>query len=293
MTRAEIKAKFDEIVEFAEVQRFLDTPVKRYSSGMYVRLAFSVAAHLDPEILVVDEVLAVGDAEFQRKCLGKMQDVASNQGRTVLFVSHNMAAVESMCDAAILLANGRCLANGATSTVIQKYIDDLTHISAMPLAERGDRSGTGECRFVSVALENGGGFNVPAFKCGSEAVLHLSINNFLNRELRDLRLSIFIISELNQRVALLDSFIVGDDLIGISPGFGSVRVIIPRLSLLPGRYQLTLEATHNGNVADLLRNATTFHVEAGDYFGTGQLPAQGEGFLALEHRFVVADANFD
>src|SRR5262249_52702382 len=97
MTRSEIARKFDEIVAFAEVERFLDTAVKRYSSGMYVRLAFSVAAHLEPEILIVDEVLAVGDAEFQRKCLGKMQDVASREGRTVLFVSHNMAAIESMC----------------------------------------------------------------------------------------------------------------------------------------------------------------------------------------------------
>jgi lipopolysaccharide transport system ATP-binding protein len=293
MTRAEIKAKFDEIVDFAEVGQFLDTPVKRYSSGMYVRLAFSVAAHLEPEILVIDEVLAVGDAEFQKKCLGKMQDVASNQGRTILFVSHNMAAVESMCDAAILLANGRCLARGTTSAVIQEYIGDLTHIRATPLAEREDRSGTGECRFVSVALENSDGLNVPAFKCGAEAVLHLSINNLSNRELGDLRLSILINSELNQHIALLDSFIVGDDLAGMSPGYRSVRVIVPRLSLLPGRYHLTLWAMHNGNVADWIRSATTFHVEAGDYYGTGRLPEQGEGFFALEHRFVLADANCD
>src|SRR5438105_11584117 len=105
MTRAEIKRKFDEIVAFAEVERFLDTPVKRYSSGMYVRLAFAVAAHLDPEILLIDEVLAVGDAEFQKKCLGKMQDVAGH-GRTVLFVSHNMGAVSSLCRTCILLKNG-------------------------------------------------------------------------------------------------------------------------------------------------------------------------------------------
>src|ERR1700685_964586 len=114
MRRAEIIRKFDEIVAFAEVEKFLDTPVKHYSSGMYMRLAFAVAAHLEPEILVVDEVLAVGDVEFQKKCLGKMHDVATNQGRTVLFVSHNMAAVESMCDQALLLAHGRCPAGGTT-----------------------------------------------------------------------------------------------------------------------------------------------------------------------------------
>ena len=116
MKRAEIKRKFDEIVAFAEVERFLDTPVKRYSSGMYVRLAFAVAAHLEPEILVVDEVLAVGDVEFQKKCLEKMKDVASRQGRTILFVSHNMAAVESMCGSALLLVDGRCIARGDTSS---------------------------------------------------------------------------------------------------------------------------------------------------------------------------------
>src|SRR5208282_4597995 len=109
MTRAEIRRKFDEIVAFAEVEKFLGTPVKRYSSGMYVRLAFAVAAHLEPEILVVDEVLAVGDTEFQKKCLGKMSEVAGG-GRTVLFVSHNLAAIEGLCDAALLLAEGRCVA---------------------------------------------------------------------------------------------------------------------------------------------------------------------------------------
>src|SRR5262249_34406094 len=143
MKRAEVKSKFDEIVAFAEVERFLDTPVKRYSSGMYVRLAFSVAAHLEPEILIVDEVLAVGDAEFQRKCLGKMQDVASKKGRTVLFVSHNMAAIESMCSSALMLVEGRCVTQGNTTAVLQYYLRDVSRASAMPLAERTDRRGSG------------------------------------------------------------------------------------------------------------------------------------------------------
>lgn len=120
MTRAEIKKKFDEIVAFAEVEKFLDTPVKRYSSGMYVRLAFAVAAHLEPEILVVDEVLAVGDAMFQKKCLGKMGEV-SKQGRTILFVSHNMAAITSLCNTALLLDQGRIVARGKTSDIVLSY----------------------------------------------------------------------------------------------------------------------------------------------------------------------------
>jgi lipopolysaccharide transport system ATP-binding protein len=121
MTRREIAKKFDEIVAFAEVERFLDTPVKRYSSGMYVRLGFAVAAHLEPDILIVDEVLAVGDAEFQKKCLGKMDEVARRHGRTVLFVSHNMAAVRSLCESAILLENGRITQIGPTDQIIRYY----------------------------------------------------------------------------------------------------------------------------------------------------------------------------
>jgi lipopolysaccharide transport system ATP-binding protein len=121
MTKAEIRSKFDEIVAFAEVEQFIDTPVKRYSSGMYVRLAFAVAAHLEPDILIVDEVLAVGDSQFQKKCLGKMGDVA-NQGRTILFVSHNMTAVRTLCRTAIMLAGGEVVANGPTAPVVAQYL---------------------------------------------------------------------------------------------------------------------------------------------------------------------------
>lgn len=126
MTKAEIRKKFDEIVDFAEVEKFLDTPVKRYSSGMYVRLAFAVAAHLEPEILVVDEVLAVGDAAFQRKCLGKMEDVASREGRTVLFVSHNMQAIRQLCDRAILLRSGSLVLDDTSSIATENYISEIS-----------------------------------------------------------------------------------------------------------------------------------------------------------------------
>ena len=122
MTKEEIRGKFDEIVDFAEIDQFIDTPVKRYSSGMYVRLAFAVAAHLESEILVVDEVLAVGDAEFQKKCLGKIGDVASKEGRTVLFVSHNMGAINNLCPKSMLLASGRLNIIGETNKVIQQYL---------------------------------------------------------------------------------------------------------------------------------------------------------------------------
>ena len=144
MDRSEIKKKFDEIVAFAEVEQFLDTPVKRYSSGMYVRLAFAVAAHLEPEILIVDEVLAVGDAQFQKKCLGKMEDVGK-EGKTVLFVSHNMSTVKKLCSTAIYLQYGHIRMNEISNQVIEKYLSDgLISKHDVSLKERKDRQGIGK-----------------------------------------------------------------------------------------------------------------------------------------------------
>ncbi len=154
MDKGEIKRKFDEIVAFAEVEKFIDTPVKRYSSGMYVRLAFAVAAHLEPEILLVDEVLAVGDAAFQKKCLGKMGDVAK-EGRTVLFVSHNMAAVESLCTHGILLESGQVKANGLVGNVTELYLAQ-THLSVhgaiINLEDWKDRNGSGRAHIVRLEI---------------------------------------------------------------------------------------------------------------------------------------------
>ena len=157
MSRAEIRRKFDEIVDFAEVEKFLDTPVKRYSSGMYVRLAFAVAAHLEPEILVVDEVLAVGDAEFQKKCLGKMQDVAGH-GRTVLFVSHNMAAIRKLCSSGIALSNGRATFRGPTMDAISAYLQasDIPMTQEIDLSDKR-RKGDGKVTLNKVVFAKEGG----------------------------------------------------------------------------------------------------------------------------------------
>jgi lipopolysaccharide transport system ATP-binding protein len=135
MTKAEIKSKFDEIVDFAGVERYVDTPVKRYSSGMYVRLAFAVAAFLEPEILIVDEVLAVGDAEFQKKCLGRMKDVSKNDGRTVLFVSHNLTAIRSLCSSSILLNKGVIASSGKTELVLKNYLEGTTRTNYVSIAD--------------------------------------------------------------------------------------------------------------------------------------------------------------
>jgi lipopolysaccharide transport system ATP-binding protein len=152
MTRAEIQSKFDEIVAFSEVEQFLDTPVKRYSSGMYVRLAFGVAAHLEPEILIVDEVLAVGDAQFQKKCLGKMKEVSTGSGRTVLFVSHNMAAVQSLCSRAVVMRNGQVEYCGEVGTAIRHYSDQAAQ-SGSAIAPQ--QTGPFECLSAQVAGPDG------------------------------------------------------------------------------------------------------------------------------------------
>ena len=158
MSKFEIRKKFDQIVDFAEVEKFLDTPVKRYSSGMYVRLAFAVAAHLEPEILIVDEVLAVGDAAFQKKCLGKMEDVAASEGRTVLFVSHNMGAVTQLCSKSILLTQGKLTKSGASKAVVESYLAYLsTPNTNLELDNVPERSGDRRLKFVAVYLKNTAG----------------------------------------------------------------------------------------------------------------------------------------
>lgn len=156
MTRQEIKSKFDEIVDFAGVERYIDTPVKRYSSGMYVRLAFGVAAHLEPEILIVDEVLAVGDAEFQKKALGKMKDVSGREGRTVLFVSHNMAAVETLCNRALLMGNGKILKLGKPVDMVKSYLDNNSFIHRVyNSGSVEDAIGNENIRVLHASIENG------------------------------------------------------------------------------------------------------------------------------------------
>lgn len=174
MSRVEIRKKFDEIVAFAEIEKFLDTPVKRYSSGMYVRLAFAVAAHLEPEILIVDEVLAVGDAQFQKKCLGKMEDVSRNEGRTVLFVSHNMGVISQLCERAVLLKNGKVLQVGKARKVIDDYILNSGNSSNIYEAKT---SGSKKEIFISkIETLNISGSNCEDFQFDENVILKVAIS---------------------------------------------------------------------------------------------------------------------
>ena len=268
MSRREIKARFDEIVAFAEVERFLDTPVKRYSSGMYVRLAFAVAAHLEPEILVVDEVLAVGDAEFQKKCLGKMQDVASG-GRTVLFVSHNMGAVEALCTRAIQIFDGQVVRTGASGNVIQKYLDGL-------------RGGL-EVRMSPRQLEPGLVFNS---LCPTKDILRkfdaceieLSFIAELPGVITDCQLLIY--STIGVRVATIDVREFGILPYRYEPGQFTISVEIKSLPLVEGQYSLgvALGTSQHGATHQDLYEIQIISDLAGN---TVRYPANVRGFIEL------------
>lgn len=285
MSRAEINARFDEIVDFAEVERFLDTPVKRYSSGMYVRLAFAVAAHLEPEILIVDEVLAVGDAEFQRKCIGKMKEVSSG-GRTVLFVSHNMAAIQNLCTSAIYLRHGRLVTQGATPAVVAEYLRSSDASTQADLATRVDRQGTGVIRFTRFSLADAAGGELATAQTGATVVFQFDFES-RGTDLRNLHLAMGIDDVYGQRILHLSNETTGE-VFGDVQGRSRISIRLPRCPLLPGSYGFTLYSTVNGEVADYLFNAGTFHVESGDFFGTGRLPAGDQGAFTTDHSFTLA-----
>jgi lipopolysaccharide transport system ATP-binding protein len=229
MTRAEIRKKFDEIVAFSEVENFLDTPVKRYSSGMYVRLAFSIAAHLEPEILIVDEVLAVGDAEFQRKCLGRLDQAAHQDGRTVIFVSHDLGAVSRLAQSGLLLAKGHSVAQGPISEVVAKY---LSTSSEMPIYVA--RTDNGRKPYVQrMAIETSDKKDV--HESGAPLSIHVDIAH--PERVNQACFQIQIVNQFNQPVVLAHAY-YPDFIFGTEPGTTALLCRFPRLRLNIGRYYL-------------------------------------------------------
>jgi len=239
MRRTEISRRFDEIVSFAEVEQFIDTPTKRYSSGMYTRLAFAVAAHLEPEILLVDEVLAVGDSAFQKKCLGKMEDVAG-QGRTVFFVSHNTQAVRQLCTRCILLEHGRVVADGATDATLAVYNQRLREMRVD--AETGinnpeNRRGSGAIRFTGVSVEDIDGEERYGFKMGETVRFRLSYR--LNEPMRGVTIWIALRSGISREIVTSARHIVTTDSLS-SGATGTVVIDFPDIYIRPGEYPLYL-----------------------------------------------------
>ena len=286
MKKAEIDSRFDEIVEFSGVSRFIDTPVKRYSSGMYLRLAFAVAAHLTPEILIVDEVLAVGDLAFQRKCVGKMNSVA-RQGRTVLFVSHNMAAIESLCNTACLLAGGRIVEQGATRKVIDAYLSSVP-LPSSNLKDREDRQGTGRFRCTDFLCSSPNGAQPRALQCGQDAEFSVSYVSD-GSDLRHVGVECVVSSMNGECMLFLSSNMSGSEFRAL-PSSGRIRCLIRRLPLTPGQYTVNLFCTVDGVLADWVQRAALVTVEPGDFFGTGRLPPSTHGGVLVDQTWTMVDS---
>jgi lipopolysaccharide transport system ATP-binding protein len=267
MGKAEIDRKLDEIIAFAEIEKFIDTPVKRYSSGMYVRLAFAVAAHLEPEVLVIDEVLAVGDAAFQKKCLGKMEEVRMG-GRTLLFVSHNLAMIEKICQQVILLREGAIAKQGDTKQVIEDYVQSLSGQSNLPLARRSDRTGLREIFVTEIQLRDGQGHRIEHGLSGREIILRLHYHSTVKKVFKNCRVSLAVQNGAQHY------FLMSTDLVEARPlelsGDGHIDFIIHSLPLSGGNYYLTSYIEAGREIQDWVENAAQITVIDGDFYGTGK-----------------------
>jgi lipopolysaccharide transport system ATP-binding protein len=295
MSKADIKRKFDEIVAFAEVEKFLDTPVKRYSSGMYVRLAFAVAAHLEPEILIVDEVLAVGDAQFQKKCLGKMSEV-SRGGRTVLFVSHNMQAIQSLCSRTILLNNGNIISDGDTDISLSAYRELIRTIqinAETGINDESVRRGSGAIRFLSVETQNADGKKMNRFEMGETIKFKISYKVF--RKMNGIAIFIGLRSGNTREILTSVKHVASSE--DIPPGAtGEMEVELPNIYIRPGEYPLYLHLSDKNYTAtsvDVLDDLTApLLITAGDItHHINYDPTRPIGYYSMPSRLTVSNIN--
>ena len=274
MHRVEIKKKFDEIVAFAEVEKFLDTPVKRYSSGMYVRLAFAVAAHLEPEILIVDEVLAVGDAAFQKKCLGKMQDVAKTGGRTILFVSHNMLAIRQLCSFAYLLDGGKIFSKGCPAQVAEEYLSN----ARAGLKKRNEYE-LQIPHIIDVELRGPNGTPVGNIKAGEDAALAIQIETRGRKRLN------FGMTIFNSDDVGIFSTVTSDSFESIPADANTLSIEIPTRLLNAGRYRVEGALVDDSKLCDSNECYLQFEIHRGGSFDLAQ--GKPKGILRLPGTWTV------
>jgi len=275
MTRREVDAKFDEIVEFAGISDFIDTPIKRYSSGMTVRLGFAVAAHLDPDILIVDEVLAVGDASFQKKCIGKMQSI-SDSGRTIIFVSHNMASVEALCAKGFLLENGKLIETGETKKVISNYLSRLDVNSNITNLDDKQREGTGEIKLRSIRMLNSEMKEIQMIPCGQSLLLEFCFEKLENiKGMPSFGVSILNSNGLN--VTWLNHKLT-DCEIDLNQT-DKITFEIKKNNFTPGIYFLTTFIGNHGSPVDWIAKAFSFEVTDGSFYSNGLLPSAGQSIF--------------
>ena len=287
MTKQEINRKLDEIVDFSGCERYIDTPVKRYSSGMMVRLGFAVAAHLDPEILVVDEVLAVGDAEFQKKAIGKMQDVSRGEGRTVLFVSHNMASIRALCKHGVLLENGMIKYTGEINDVVQQYQQvNFGTTKNTCLLERTDRSGNGKIKVCSVCFCNSDGKEIDRVSLGDSFKIKIKLKNiaWTSDDIVN-EISIGFCDEYGQRLIVMNNLFLQKN-IELSADNDSIVIEfdLKKCQLAVGSYALAFYLSDgNDQVVDWIEKIAVLQVESGDYYGTGVVNRKGLGKFIVDY----------
>ncbi len=282
MTRREIQRKFDEIVDFAEIEKFIDTPAKHYSSGMYMRLAFAVAAHLEPEILLVDEVLAVGDAQFQKKCLGKMGEVAK-EGRTVLFVSHNMAAVQNLCKHGIILNKGIKVSESDIQTAIKTYMGSLSEsIQTLDLKTRKDRKGSQSLQFTHVSITDRQGNPLEVVLSGEDVRFRFFYIAEFEKQLPNVNIAFNVFNPQGVLITHLNSRDIGKMQLNVSKK-GFFECCWYRINLRSGIYTCNLFCEVNGVIVDWIQSAFQFHVEDGDYYRTGSMALRSAGEVLVDY----------
>ena len=283
MTKQEITRKLDEIVDFSGCERYIDTPVKRYSSGMTVRLGFAIAAHLEPEILVVDEVLAVGDAEFQKKAIGKMKEVSQGGGRTVLFVSHNMTAVKQLCCNGILLENGQVSFMGTAQKTIEKYVGINQEDFSKPLRDRKDRIGNGRIKVQNILLKNINGNVVGESFLGQYLKIEFRIECQTDVNIADMIVACGFSDMYGNNVTTWASDEMKHDFTKIKDGIFSI--VIPSLTLRPNvysfNYQISLKTTAPKDFCDVMKGAIQVNVLNDDFFFKGVNLAPNRGHMAI------------
>ncbi len=279
MSRREIKRQFDAIVDFAGVERYLDTPVKRYSSGMYVRLAFSVAVHLRPEVLIVDEVLAVGDADFQRRCLAKMDEVAKS-GITVLLVSHNMGSIQSLCPRALLMESGNLIMDGPADEVVRNYLARSLEQGASTSDDPDSRPGSGLARMRDIRVLDQAG-NLTTEVMGGEDVT-LEFDYEAKKPGVPVSISTTIYNDQETPIAAIHTHLTRPDLLPLGK-LGTLRCVMQRLPLTTGRYRIAAALQVDGETADHITRAAEMHVTASVFHHAGAALDQRAAATLIDH----------
>ncbi len=290
MKKKEIDSRLDQIIDFAGVDRFIDTPIKRYSSGMRLRLGFAVAAHMDPDVLFVDEVLAVGDAEFQKRCLNAMEDLQSG-GRTVLFVSHNMSAIESLCPRCLWIDAGTVRRDGVTSEVVKEYLETFSRSqqSGYDFTDHTNRSGDGRIQYTRCEFLDEAGNPTPVFRTSESFRTRLHYK--VNETIKDPHFELRLLSDTGTLINALSTWQAGYHISTLEPGEGAIELEVPDFNLYPGRYYISLWITSSGGVNfDVMDHVITIDV---DPPGKGEHSARGmtrkSGLVYMPQRWEMTE----